>query len=490
MRRFVLLLVLLCASAQAQTRVTRCYETCNAYVSDAKLRATSCASCLRAKDDSHAWLQSLPEVPSAMLNDADWKVRWAALGERARRSKTTAEIQLKNWAAKASGDELLRACLTAAHVTTMPSQCRSVNVRTPLEIELYDEAATTRTEALVALSRALSVPRARVVLDVLPTRSSEFDALLFDALSDGESPAVMQLLSVAKDTDVAAMNRILAIVNTRTNAARPKLNGDHAARIEAVRTLRQLLPTSEPELMSVLLIDDLPARDMAMRGIATAENRSVSRMAEARFFGEKPATAEQQAALLSLLGDVHDKDCATVTLRLWKSLRLDALRIAAFCSWPEAMAEVELALRDDDVLKRAAGVEALAFAPNSPQLQERLQFAAAAKAPEIRRAAAKAIGARRWRGGTSRIEMLVADVDATVRNEALKSAHALEIPIIEAKLRKALETDVSPEVRRTAADLLGVYASPLNRVTLEAAAKSEKDESVKMVVERSLRRIR
>lgn len=500
MRRFVVLLILLCGVADAQTRVTRCYEACNRYVSDPRLRATSCATCLRAKDDTHTWLQALPEVPLLMLADADWKVRWAAVGDQARRAKITPEAQLKLWLSKAQNDELLRACLTAAHVVSpLPTTCRAnaAEVRRTLEVELYDEALARRVDALTALSKAFGISRGRAVLDVVTTRAAEFDALLFDALSeatpDGEPPAVAQLLAVAKENDIAAMNRILAVVNARTNAARPLLDGDHPTRMEAIRALRRLLPTSEPELMSVLLIDDLTARDSAMRGIGYSENRTVSRMAEARFFGEKTATKEQQAALLGLLGEVHDKDCAAVALRVWKSpgpLQLPALRIASFCSWPEASADVELALRDDDVLKRAMAVESLGFAPNSPQLQERLQFAAAAKEPEIRGAAAKAIGSRRWRGGTQRIEALMNDADPTVRVEALKAARALDAPGVETKLARALESDAGADVRRTAAELLALSPSPLARATLEKAAKSEKDERVKMVVERALRRIR
>lgn len=500
MRRFVLLLVLLCGAADAQTRVTRCYEACNAYVSDARLRATSCASCLRAKDDGHAWLQALPEVPVAMLRDDDWKLRWAAVVELARRAKVAPDVQLKTWLSKAQGVELLRGCSTAAHAgSPLPPTCRSIapEVRRALEVELYDEALARRVDALTALSKAFTISRGRVVLDVVTTRAAEFDALLFDALTeatpDGEAPAVTQLLAVARENDVAAMNRLLAVVNARTNAARPSLAGDHLTRMEAIRTLRRLLPTSEPELMSVLSIDDLTARDAAVRAIAAAESRSVSRMAEARFFGEKPATDDQQAALLSLLGDVHDKDCAAVALRVWRvpgPLRLGALKVAAFCAWPEAAADVELALRDDDVHTRAAGVEALGFAPTSQQLLERLQFAASAKEPEIRRAAAKAIGARRWRGGTQKLEALMNDAAPSVRVEAVKAARAVDAPGIEAKLARSLENDPAPEVRRTAAELLALSPSPMARATLEAAAKKEKDESVKMVVERALRRIR
>ncbi|MGV3625330.1 MAG: HEAT repeat domain-containing protein [Archangium sp.] len=500
MRRFVLLLVFLSGSAYAQTRVSRCYETCNTYVSDARLRATSCASCLRATDDSHAWLKALPEVPTAMLADGDWKVRWAALTEQARRTNTTAQARLTAWTGKAQADELLRACLTAAHVVTpLPAACRnkSAEVRSSLEVQLYEEALARRVEALAALSRAFAIPRARVVLDVVASRAAEFDATLFDALAEGtpegEVPPVAQLLAVAKENDVPAMNRLLAVVNARTNAARPMLEKDHATRIDAIRTLRGLLPTSASELMSVLSIDDLPARDMAMRAIANSEQRSISRMAEARFFGEQPASETQQAALLSLLGDVHDKDCAAVALRVWKTpgpLQRSALKIAAFCSWPETASEVEAALRAPEVWQRAAAVEALGFSPSSAQLQERLQFASNAKEPELRQAAAKAIGARRWRGGTQRVEALTVDPDAAVRVEALKAARALDAPGVENRLSRALENDVAPEVRRTAADLLALSASPLARASLEAALKKEKDESVKMVVERSLRRIR
>lgn len=499
MRRFVPLLLLLCLTAGAQTRVSRCYEVCNAYVRDARLRATSCGACLHQSDELHPWLRALDGVPPELLADDDWTVRWAALRELGRRDRSTGEAQLAGWLARSRGDELLRACLTAAHVVTpLPAACaaRAAEVRSALEIELYSEAPSLRAGALTALSRSFGLPRARVVLNVAPTRPPEFDSILFDTLvqtsADGEAP-VAQLMAAATPGDVAVMNRLLKLVSARRDAARALLEGDHAQRMEGIRTLRPLLPASEPELMSVLGFDDLPARAAAVRAIAGVEQRSVSRMAQARFTGERSATVEQQAALLGVLGDVHDEDCAAVALALWHRpgpLQLPSLRVAAFCAWPEAAPAVELALRDEDVSKRAAAVDALGFAPSTPQLRERLGFAASAKEVELRRAAARAIGAKRWRGGLPRIEALEADGDAAVRVEAFKAARALDAPGLEGRLARALATDTAPEVRATCAELLSFVGSLQARAALEAASKNEKDENVKIVVERALRRIR
>ncbi len=496
MRRFVPLLILWSLATFAQTRVSRCYETCNAYVEDPRLRATTCATCLRLKDDPHPWLALMPAVPPRMTEDGAWEIRWAALQALGQRAKSTGDAQLAAWVARSKGDEQLRACLTSAHVSSprLPGcRARTDEVRAALEVELYAENATVRREALRALSSAFAMPRARVVLDVLPSRPATFDAIIFDTLADDDA-AVAQLVASAGPRDVEAMNRLLAVVSARRDEARVNLQtGDRAHRLEAIHALRALLPVSEPELLTVLTFDDVHLRSAAVRAIAGAEKRSVSRMAQARFNGEKPATEDQQRALLELLGDVHDKDCAPVALEQWKKsgpLQLTSLRIAASCSWPVAAPEVEFAFRDESLEKRAAALEALASAPTTPQLKERLRIGTLAPDKELRAAAVRAIGLRRWHGGLERVSALVADPEPVVRVEALKTWRALDGPGAEAKLAKALKTDVSPDVRRAAAESLAMTGGPLAQSALEEALKTETDSSVKMVVERALRRIR
>ena len=84
-RSFAVLLVLLvCASAQGQSRVSRCWSACERNVVDPRLRATACGACLTSPDDGAAWLTRLPAPPPHLLEDEDWQVRWAALLVEAR----------------------------------------------------------------------------------------------------------------------------------------------------------------------------------------------------------------------------------------------------------------------------------------------------------------------------------------------------------------------------------------------------------------------
>lgn len=434
-----------------------------------------------------------------MLNDDDWRVRWAALGETARREKRTPAEALKRWLGKASGEALRLACLTAAHASPpLPSQCEAeaASVRDALRVQLYAEALSTRADALTALAAAFSQPRARVVLDVLPTRPADFDALVFDTLVeaspiDGRA-ALGQLLDAAGPGDVATMNRLLAVAARRRDEARPRLASADTRR-EAIRTLRALLPSSEPELFSVLRDGDVASRGAAMRAVASHERRSVSLMAAPRFAEPSALDATQQRALLELLGDVHDADCSAVALALWNGsgpLKAPALRVAASCDWVASQPAVSAALRDDTAPIRAAAVDALAHAPMSAQLKEQLQFAANAEAPVVRAAAARAIAAKRWRAGASHVKKLVDDADPDVREAALTAATALDAPGLEQTLMRALTTDAAPRVRSTAAELLGRAASPRTEAALVEAAKNETDSAVKMVVERALRTIR
>lgn len=444
-------------------------------------------------------------------------MRWAALLAEGRKVKGTAAHQLAMWIARAQGDELQRACLTGVHAagatktslaallnaegkSAQTCLAKEIELRGVLWIDLYSEDPVLRREALTHLSRAFERPAGRVVLDALPTHPAAFDELILETLAswsieENVSPAA-SLIAAAKPDDVNTMNRVLAVYSRQRDAAKPDLSSTEVpVRREALSKLARLAPISEPELLGALS-DPLPAHRLAAaRGLARGESRSLAAMTGGRLSGEKPATREQQLALLELVGDTHEADCADVALQTWRDsaraaeLRARALKVAASCDWGATSKDVEAALQAPGVTERAAAVAALGFAPQSEQVTERLLRATDATEPALRKAACQSIGQKRWRAGIQRVTALSGDQDAEVRAEALKSLVALDAPNTEGRLTGALEKDTSPLVRVLAAELLPRFGGPRAIAALSQASRNDTDPNVKLVAAQSLRKL-
>lgn len=519
-----LCLFLLAPAVFAQARVSRCWAACERNVADPRLRASACGACLTSPDQGAAWLSRLPSLPPKLLEDQDWEVRWAALliegrkaTQRAPNEKGTAAHQLGLWIGRAQGEELQRACLTAVHAagaikTSLSALltaegragpvclAKEPELRKALWVELYSEDAVIRREALTHLSRAFEQPPARVVLDALPSHPAAFDELMLEALAslslEQNASPMASLMAAAGPGDVDTMNRVLAVYARQRDAAKADLSSTEVpVRRQALSKLASLAPLSEPELLGALS-DPLPAHRLAAaRGLARGESRSLAAMTEKRLSGERPATREQQLALLELVGDTHEADCAASVLATWRDparppeLRARALKIAASCDWAATSAEVETALRAPGLLERSAAVAVLGFAPQSEQVTERLLRATDAAEPALRKAACQAIGQRRWRGGISRMTALAADADAEVRAEALKSLVALDAPNLDGRLATVLEKDPAPPVRGLAAELLTRFPGPRALAALSQASRNDTDANVKLVAAQSLRKL-
>lgn len=515
--------LLLAPAALAQARVSRCWAACERNVADPRLRASACGACLTSPDQGAAWVSRLPSLPPKLLEDQDWEVRWAALlaeGKQVTQSATvtaTPAHQLGGWIARAQGDELQRACLTGVHaagasktslVALLAGEGRAAQtclsqapaLKKALWVDLYSEDAVLRREALSHLARAFERPPARVVLDALPAHPAAFDELVLDSLEslslEGNVSPAASLLAAAGPGDVETMNRVLAVYARQRDAAKAALSSSEVpARRMALSKLASLAPLSEAELLGALA-DPLPAHRLAAaRGLARGESRSLAEMTLARLTGEKAATRAQQLALLELVGDTHEADCAKVMLRCWRDpsradeLRARALRIAASCDWGAASAELEAALQAPGVMERAAAVSALGFAPLSEQVTERLLRAAGAAEAPLRRAACQSIGQKRWRGGIARLVALAADAEPDVRGEALKALVAVDAPGMAGRLTAALEKDPSPVVRALAAELLLRFPGPRAIAALSQSSRNDTDPNVKLVAARVLRKL-
>jgi len=517
----VCLVLTLATPAAAQSRVSRCWAACERNVTDPRLRASACGACLTSPEQGAAWLSRLPSPPEHLLEDPDWEVRWAGLLAQARLNKSTAPRELAKWLRRAQGEEVDRACLTALHAagslkTPMatllgaPSSgdpkaaktCtgRSQALTEALWLDLYSLDAPARREALTHLAHGFERAPARVVLDALPSHPPAFDEQVLECLASWSleanvSPAA-SLLAAATQADVAVMNRVLAVYARQRDEARAQLGStEEPVRRQAVSRLMELAPISEPELLGVLSDPRPSFRLMAARGLARGEARTLAQLGEARFSGARPATPEQQRALLELIGDKHEPDCAPTLLETWRDaarapeLRARALVVAASCSWTIAAPAVETALAGTSELERSASVAALGFAPRTEQLTERLARATDAPEPSVRRAACQAIGQQRWRAATPRLSVLASDADPGVRAEALQTLVALDAPGLEAKLTAALEKDPAPAVRASAAGLLARFAGARVLSALGEAARNDTDPNVKLVAAQSLRKL-
>ncbi len=515
------LVLTLASPAAAQSRVSRCWAACERHVTDPRLRASACGACLTSPDQGAAWLARLPALPEHLLEDADWEVRWAALLAQAREHQSTAPRELAKWLTRARGEEVDRACLTALHaagalktpLATLLGAASSGDARAAqtcmgrsqalteaLWVDLYSLDAAARREALTHLARAFERPPARVVLDALPSHPPAFDEQVLETLAswslEAEVSPAASLLAAATPSDVATLNRVLAVYGRQREEARAQLaSPQEAVRRQALSRLAELAPLSEPELLG-LLTDPLPSfRLMAARGLARGEARSLAQLAEGRLSGARPASVAQQQALLELVGDKHEADCAPTLLKTWNDaarapgLRARALVVATSCSWTLAGPAVEAALAAPRELERAASMAALGFAPRTEQLTQRLERATTAPEPSVRSAACQAIAQQRWRAATPRLLTLATDVDAGVRAEALRSLVALDAPGLEARLVAALEKDSAPTVRAAAATLLSRFSGARALGALSQASRNDTDPNVKLVAAQSLRKL-
>lgn len=499
-----------------QARVSRCWEACERNIDDARVRASACTACLTHPEDPAAWLVRAPTPSQRLLSDADWQVRWAGLEQDALTSHKTLSAVLTAWLTRLRDDELVRGCVTAVHGAGKSKQTLTAllgpqatlcekhlpQILQALDTQLYDERTGVRLEALRHRARALGVPPARVILDAVPGHPAGFDGLVLDTLSEYASEeatsAPAQLLSTARESDVGVMNRLLAVLSARADAARASLAKakDPMERKEAMVRLVALAPLSEADLLEGIVDADASVRRTAVRGLARGTGGSIVAATKAFLSGQRPSTLAQQRALLLFMSDASEPDCATTALELWRTPTLEpelhrlCLPVAASCSWDTARPEVERIFRDNSPpAEVAAAVAALASAPLGPQTMERLERALGHLEADVRARACDAVAYHRWRKATPRVTALTRDPVPAVRAAALVALAGLDAPSLEQALSHALDTDVDASVRSSAARLLGEFSGPRALAALTRAARNDTDANVKFVAAESLRKL-
>jgi HEAT repeat protein len=504
------------AAAQGRDVNSRCRRPCEALVGEPRLRATLCGRCGLDADPA-AYLFKLARVPEAAFTDDDWQVRWGAVRADAKAQGLTVEKRLGQWVERAAGEGRETACLTAllgagarsmtrdGLLATEPkalAACRALDaaVVARSEDELVQADLPRALEALQCASAGRGVGSARVVLDALARRPREADEVLARLLVSnaerGGPPVGLSLLRDATAADTAQVDRLLAVYAAMRDANRPLLSStEKEARRQAVAELSPLAPLSLSELSMALGDAQASIRMAAARAIARGEGRSVTEAAEARLSGETKASAVEKRRWLTLLADVDDPACATLTRRTWRdetqpdAVRAEALVSLAGCARRQAMVDLTAAATTGNVTLQAGVMRAVLLLPREPGVGPLVEAALSSTTDEVLMGAAAATGAHRLTPLTARVEPLTAHQSGPVRAEALKALAALEPRAAQGRVIAALGQDPEAQVRITAAQLLSETGGPLAVSALAKASRQDADGRVKMAAVDGLRRL-
>lgn len=518
MRHLFVVLLLSAWPALSQSRdvSARCRRPCEKYLADPKARG----SCLKCGLDAEqmSWLFKLPAVPAGAFTDDDWLVRWSAFRAEAKLNpKTTAEQALASRVVESQGDERKRWCLTALlaagaqprTVETLLSvrpeagaACKSLEGAVYLAgaDELLSADINHAHEALRLVSAGRGTGPARVVLDLMMVKPVEADETLANLLvlhaERGGPPVGLALLRDATERDAPQVNRLLAVYSKLRDRNRPLLSStEKDARRQAVVALAPIAPLSASELLIALNDQQASIRMNAARAIARGEGRSVTEAAEARLSGTTPAPAAEKRRWLTLLADVDDPACATLTRRTWRdatqpdAVRAEALVSLAGCARKAAVPDLTEASTTPNVTLQAGVMRAVMMLPREPAIVPLVEAALASPADEVLAGAAQAIGAHRLTALAPRLAPLLDAQSGAVRAEALKALATLDPRKAQPTVITRLAQDVDPEVRLAAAALLADVGGPLAVSALAKASKTDTDARVKMAATESLRRL-
>ncbi|MDX2011235.1 MAG: HEAT repeat domain-containing protein [Myxococcaceae bacterium] len=504
------------ASGQGRDVNSRCRRPCERLVDDPRLRASLCGRC-GLDDDPTAYLFRLTPVPTAAFSDEDWQVRWGAVRADAKAKALTVERRLGQWVEQSDGDARTTACLTAllgagARSVTRDrllsaepralTACRAIDaaVIARAEDELLVADVPRALEALQCTSAGRGVGSARVVLDALARRPPEADEVLARLLvanaERGGPPVGLSLLRDATGDDAPRVDRLLAIYATVRDRNRPLLGStEKDARRQAVAELAPLAPLSLSELTTALADSQASIRMAAARAIARGEGRSVTEAADARLSGQTTASPAEKRRWLTLLADVDDPACASLTRRTWRDetqpdvVRAEALVSLAGCARRQALDELSAAMTTRTVALQAGVMRAVLMLPREPGVVPLVEAGLSSTVDEVLAGAAAAVGAHRLTTLAGRLEPLVAHQAGVVRAEALKALWTLDARKTQPLVVSALGQDADAQVRVVAAALLGEVGGPLAVSALARAARKDADGRVKMAAVEGLRRL-
>lgn len=465
-----------------------------------------------------SWLFKLPEVPAGAFTDDDWLVRWSALRAEAKlNTRTTADRGLAARIVESQGEERKRWCLTGllaagAQPTTLDAllavrpeaqaACKAIEGAVYLAgaDELLAPDVNRAHEALRLVSAGRGTGPARVVLDLMLVKPSEADETLANLLvlhaERGGPPVGLAILKDATERDAPQVNRLLAIYAQLRDRNRPLLSStEKDARRQAVVALAPIAPLSASELLVALNDQQASIRMNAARAIARGEGRTVTEAAEARLSGTTPAPAAEKRRWLTLLADVDDPTCVTLTRRTWRdatqpdAVRAEALVSLAGCARKAAVVDLTEASQTPNVTLQAGVMRAVLMLPREPAIVPLVETALASNADEVLAGAAQAIGAHRLTALSPRLSPLLDSQAALVRAEALKALATLDARKAQPLVITRLGQDADAEVRIAAAGLLAEVGGPLAVSALARASKNDADGRVKMAATEGLRRL-
>lgn len=515
--RFLFLLICVAASAafgQGRDINARCRRPCQALVVEPRQRATLCGLC-GAQEDPMGWLLKLSPVPRRAFLDDDWLVRWTAVRADALATSTSSERRLAAWVEASVDDERRLACLTRllasgtlsgdALLSKEPraaALCQGIAdaVWQAGLLELLAVDRRLALEALQLLSKARAVGPARVVLDLMASRTPEFDEQLAELLvsfaEHGGTPVGLTLLRDAREPDAPLVDRLLAVYSRLRDRKRSMLSSsDKDARLQGVLALAPLAPLSASELLIGLSDEHASIRMASARAIARGEGRTLTEAAEVRLSGAVPVPAMERRRWLTLLADVDDPRCVTLTTGVWRdgtqpdAVRADALVSLAGCGRRAALSELVAASKDSNAALQAGVMRAVLLLPREPQVAPLVEKALTSSTDEVLAGAAAAIGAHRLTPLRGKLTPLTNHPAAIVRVECLQALWMLDARATLPLALDRLSADSDPTVRGRAALLLPELGGPQAVAALARASKRDTDSHVKMAALEGLRRL-
>ncbi|QSQ27986.1 HEAT repeat domain-containing protein [Pyxidicoccus parkwayensis] len=499
--------------------------SCQRHVTDPAQRARACRACLPG-GRVEAWVGALegmrPSDREAFVSarkDADWRVRWAAVGAEARLRGVTERRLLADWIAATPPSADLDACLTAARAAVEAGRssadflkdagakgpeaaarvwARREAIRKALELELYAEDETVRGTALAHLSGFLGRRPARVVMDALASRPEAGDGITAGALkvvAERRRTSVGRLLlDEARPADEARVNRLFAVYSRELEALQPELSGpDPLQRRKAVQSLRVYGPLARREYEHALGDEDRWMRVFAARGLAEAEGLALRPAAVQRLETKDAAVARPWLEAM-----VHEKGCAAFFLgvardaKLPAALRGEALTQLADCDEGTRERFTTLApyLHDSQAPVRAGAVRVLGALPaRRPEVSDATSRALEDSAPEVVAAALEVVGSQRQSTRGDDAAGLLGSEHPVVRAAAAKALENIGRAAHVKGLAVCLREDPVAAVRVAAAQALGRIGGPHAAAALSDAATRDSDSHVQHVSREGLKRL-
>jgi hypothetical protein len=505
---------------------SRCAQGCQS-LTDPSIRARACAACVTAGDRA-AWVRQLGRLsaqavdPSGVdraLDEAfaqpDWQVRSAVLSVRAERRGVSDLTELAGYlgahpgpgsvlavhcsGARGESADRLAAALDGlgpvGRRARTALQSHAEEARAALELEIYDADPGVQKEALIHLAAYEGRSPAAVVLAAMDSRPAAGDAFAAKALelvsSEGSTPLGRAIALEATPSNQEPVNRLLAVLSRRLDAARPRLaSADVQERIAAVAEVGRLAPFSAPELLQRVRDSDPRIRRGAARWLALGEGLTVSEWAEKRLRAEQAPGA---GAWLKVLAESGERGCGQTATRLADdgqlspALRGRALEALGECDGSQAWPRIQVSLTDPSPPVRSGAVAALKWLPLHPGARAAVEAALSDPEPEVAAAAARSAGIPGQQRMVPALSRMLAHPSPLVRAAAAEGLGAIGVPDAAMAMAARLKQESDPPVRLALISGLSALGTPAARAALRECASADTDLRVRAAAEHALR---